>query len=133
MSWVDQAACKDIPPDVFFPDPEDRSGSLALEVCASCLVQHECLEEALTYSKHDDYGIRGGATTADRRRIRRSRKQPPVPLLMPLGTCLTCDGPMFMEGSETRPDGTWARATLCCKRGHVSDLTMTLEARPHGL
>jgi hypothetical protein len=113
---------------MFFPEPEDRSAVQALAFCASCPVQFECLEDALERKAYEDFGIRGGATSADRRRLRKSRNVKPGPSVSTPQTCLTCDGPVFMTSSERRPDGTWARAVMCCNRGHLQHMTVTLEA-----
>ena len=72
MSWRDSAACKDLPPDLFFPPifKEDRTapepqyyalGKLACEVCpvkARCLVDAERGEE--------EFGLWGGTTPKER-------------------------------------------------------------------
>src|SRR5690606_27836536 len=113
--------------DIFFPEPEDRSSDEAKMFCQACPVQYECLEDALAKPKHDDHGIRGNSTKAERNRLRQSRKQKPAPTISAPQTCLTCDAPVFVESSEVDPDGLWARAVLCCERGHTQRLSVTLE------
>lgn len=49
MSWRDQAACRDVDPELFFPPVGDKyMAEDAREVCAGCSVAEECLEAALT-------------------------------------------------------------------------------------
>jgi WhiB family redox-sensing transcriptional regulator len=64
-AWMDQAACLDVDPELFFPSPpsqvwggrygDDRAQAVkaAIDVCKTCPVAAECL----------DYGQRIGATT----------------------------------------------------------------------
>jgi WhiB family redox-sensing transcriptional regulator len=68
LDWKADAACRDLPTSLFFPDSEADSGP-ALDVCASCPVRQQCLEFALTTRQHD--GVWGGATETERKRIRR--------------------------------------------------------------
>lgn len=67
--WRDEAACKDIGGDVFFPDHGDRSGSQnAKAICHECPVSAACLEYALADSTL--YGIWAGLTQKERAGIR---------------------------------------------------------------
>jgi hypothetical protein len=62
--WRDSAQCRGENPNIFFdPDFED----LALGLCKYCVVQPECLREAMTMSEH---GIRGGTTEEERIQLR---------------------------------------------------------------
>jgi WhiB family redox-sensing transcriptional regulator len=45
----------------------------AKAVCATCPVQHRCLQHALEHREH--HGIWGGTTEAERRRILRRRRR----------------------------------------------------------
>lgn len=59
-------------PELFFPLPNDsRSAQLAIQVCDSCPVKAECLEEALKQS--EQFGIWGGMTVEQRRELLRKR------------------------------------------------------------
>jgi WhiB family redox-sensing transcriptional regulator len=70
MSWRELALCQQVDPEIFFPD---KGSSLAAKrVCGSCEVSRECLEDAM--ANHERYGVWGGFSEADRRRIRRGRK-----------------------------------------------------------
>jgi WhiB family redox-sensing transcriptional regulator len=72
LDWKADAACRDLPTSLFFPDSEADSGP-ALDVCASCPVRQQCLEFALTTRQHD--GVWGGATEKERRRSIRQRRR----------------------------------------------------------
>src|SRR3954451_22777043 len=68
LDWKAEAACRDLPTSIFFPDSESDSGP-ALAVCATCPVREQCLDFALRTRQHD--GVWGGATETERKRIRR--------------------------------------------------------------
>lgn len=70
VNWMDDALCREVGPEVFFPDG-DMQPRVALEVCRRCDVEIECLEYALRTGPVA--GIWGGTTEADRRRMRRRR------------------------------------------------------------
>jgi len=74
-SWADRAACSGHAAAMFF-DPATVDAALA--ICRSCPVQAECLTAALDEERRADcsrpYGIRGGATAADRDRIAKHRR-----------------------------------------------------------
>lgn len=69
LTWQDDALCAQTYPDAFFPD---KGGSTreAKQVCAACPVSAKCLEYALTHDER--FGIWGGASERERRRMRRS-------------------------------------------------------------
>lgn len=70
--WKDQAACRGMDPDVFFPGRGDRAGVVkAKQICAGCPVVEECREYA--FARGEKHGIYGGLSEFDRRRIRRRR------------------------------------------------------------
>src|SRR5215471_8341935 len=68
--WQAQANCMGVDPDLFFPE---RGGSTreAKEVCRGCVVREDCLEYAL--ANGEKFGICGGMSERERRRIRRRR------------------------------------------------------------
>ncbi|MCA1692194.1 MAG: WhiB family transcriptional regulator [Actinobacteria bacterium] len=72
MAWRDDAACRGLDPDVFFPASDDEAG-VAKAVCETCPVREECLEYALETRQED--GIWGGLTETERRRLRRRRRE----------------------------------------------------------
>jgi WhiB family redox-sensing transcriptional regulator len=74
-NWGDSAACADVDPELFFPVHQGRPGGtennvqvrVAKWVCKTCTVQAECLEWAL---EHEAFGIWGGTTDLERRKLR---------------------------------------------------------------
>lgn len=66
--WAAFAACRDVDSALFFPG-QDGDPRPALRVCAGCPVSAECLEWALETRQR--FGIWGGATERDRRRLLR--------------------------------------------------------------
>src|SRR5437899_10094452 len=69
-SWQDQANCMGVDPDLFFPE-RGASTREAKEVCRGCVVREDCLEYAL--ANGEKFGIWGGMSERERRRIRRAR------------------------------------------------------------
>src|SRR5512138_99613 len=69
-SWQDEANCLGVDPDLFFPE-RGASTREAKEVCRGCVVRAQCLEYALENS--EKFGIWGGMSERERRRIRRQR------------------------------------------------------------
>ncbi|MBI2051355.1 WhiB family transcriptional regulator [Candidatus Roizmanbacteria bacterium] len=61
--------CVGVDPEIFFPNSGDEV-SQAKAICAECYVKVECLEYAL--KNNEKFGIWGGLTERERRRIRRS-------------------------------------------------------------
>jgi WhiB family redox-sensing transcriptional regulator len=70
--WHDYANCLGVDPDLFFPE-RGASTREAKEVCRSCEVRHDCLEFSL--QSGEKFGIWGGLSERERRRIRRQRAQ----------------------------------------------------------
>ena len=75
MSWQREANCLGVHPDLFFPE-RGASTREAKEVCRGCVVREACLEFAL--NNGEKFGIWGGMSERERRRIRRARA-PPAP------------------------------------------------------
>lgn len=69
-SWMVDAACVGVDPDLFFPEP-GASVQEAKAVCAGCPVREECLDYAMSH--HENWGIWGGVTARERARMRRTR------------------------------------------------------------
>ena len=65
---IEQAACKDVDPDLFFPDGKNKREQehKAKQVCASCPIVTDCLQFAID---NDQIGIWGGTTDEDRKYI----------------------------------------------------------------
>ncbi len=68
--WQDFANCLGVDPDLFFPE-RGASTREAKEVCRGCVVRGDCLEYALLNG--EKFGIWGGLSERERRRIRRQR------------------------------------------------------------
>ncbi|MGH9022734.1 MAG: WhiB family transcriptional regulator [Acidimicrobiia bacterium] len=68
--WQERANCLGVDPELFFPE-RGASTREAKSVCAGCAVRVECLEFALR--NHEKFGIWGGLSERERRRIRRRR------------------------------------------------------------
>lgn len=69
-AWMDNASCRGMDPELFFPE-RGESTALAREVCAGCPVVTQCLHFALDISAKQ--GVWGNTTERQRRRIRRER------------------------------------------------------------
>jgi WhiB family redox-sensing transcriptional regulator len=70
LAWQQYANCLGVDPDLFFPE-RGASTREAKEVCRGCVVREDCLEYAITHS--EKFGIWGGLSERERRRIRRER------------------------------------------------------------
>ena len=68
--WQEQANCLGVDPDLFFPE-RGASTKEAKGVCRGCEVRVDCLEYAL--SNGEKFGIWGGLSERERRRVRRQR------------------------------------------------------------
>jgi len=66
--WRRRAACarRGVDPELFFPEQGGRPEP-AKRICARCPVRAACLDDAL--ATRDEYGIRGGMTPGERRRL----------------------------------------------------------------
>nr|WP_170977757.1 WhiB family transcriptional regulator [Blastococcus sp. CCUG 61487] len=71
-AWRQLALCGETDPDAFFPE-QGGSTREAKRVCAGCVVRTECLEFAL--SNDERFGIWGGLSERERRRIRVQRRE----------------------------------------------------------
>lgn len=81
LGWVDDAACRDEDPELFFPvsdmGPGSQQAAQAKAVCARCPVRDRCLSYALDNGL--DFGIFGGLTQEERREFARRRRTEPAP------------------------------------------------------
>ena len=68
QGWQERALCAETDPEAFFPE---KGGSTreAKKICTGCEVRSECLEYAL--AKDERFGIWGGLSERERRRLRR--------------------------------------------------------------
>jgi WhiB family redox-sensing transcriptional regulator len=67
-TWTDQAACSGTDTEIFYPSSHEEEAE-ALSICATCPVRAQCLDYAIR--NRETYGIWGGATPEQRRRMRR--------------------------------------------------------------
>ena len=77
INWLDEAACRVVDPETFFPLAESGPArhaqtAAAKRVCAGCPVRTECLEWA---TDNLAYGFAGGLDAAERRALRRMRAE----------------------------------------------------------
>ena len=70
LSWQDLANCRGADADLFFPE-RGASTRAAKTICRECQVRVECLEFAIVSS--EKFGIWGGLSERERRKIRRQR------------------------------------------------------------
>ncbi|MCF7547207.1 WhiB family transcriptional regulator [Pseudonocardia sp. WMMC193] len=70
--WRDRGLCAQTDPEAFFPE---KGGSTreAKRICTGCEVRAECLEYAMT--RDERFGIWGGLSERERRRLRKSRRE----------------------------------------------------------
>ncbi len=71
LAWQDGANCTGANADLFFPE-RGASTRTAKGICRECQVREECLEFAITTG--EKFGIWGGMSERERRRIRRERQ-----------------------------------------------------------
>lgn len=64
-SWAQHAACRDMDPNVFFPDWGGNTDE-AVAVCRRCPVRASCLHHAMTTPER--HGVWGGLTETERKR-----------------------------------------------------------------
>lgn len=70
LSWQDYANCRGGDADLFFPE-RGASTRRAKAICNACEVKLECLEYAIVNG--EKFGIWGGMSERERRRVRRER------------------------------------------------------------
>jgi len=68
--WRASAACAEVGPEVFFP-PQGQTTVAAKRICDGCEVEEACL--AYSLQAPELYGIWGGKSEHERRRIRNPR------------------------------------------------------------
>lgn len=70
--WQDQAECRGVDPDLFFPE-RGASTRESKQICQDCPVRVECLAYAIDNA--EKFGIWGGRSERERRRMRRTANQ----------------------------------------------------------
>jgi hypothetical protein len=65
-AWMDDAACRGVDPDLWYPDQGDWNSSRAAKrICRSCPVRLACLAYAV--ANGEAFGVWGGLSSNDRR------------------------------------------------------------------
>lgn len=82
--WQDDAACKGMPAEVFYPDVQEERGvdtteafAEAKAICEACPVRETCQAESIANREPD--GVWGGLTPLERRRVIRKLTKSPDP------------------------------------------------------
>jgi WhiB family redox-sensing transcriptional regulator len=70
--WQERGACRAGDPEAWFA--ANMTAATAQRLCTPCPVRAECLAWALDTG--EPYGVWGGVTAAERRRIRRAQSKP---------------------------------------------------------
>jgi WhiB family transcriptional regulator, redox-sensing transcriptional regulator len=79
MSWTDDAPCRELDPDLFFPSPEVALAGYAgvRRVCAACPVRTQCLDYAMAMEGNSDRfhrsGMWGGLTPGERAALHKTQ------------------------------------------------------------
>jgi WhiB family transcriptional regulator, redox-sensing transcriptional regulator len=68
-AWRTRARCLDADPDIFYPR-FDENGATAKRICRRCPVCKPCLEYALSVPSLLDFGVWGGTSPNERKRLR---------------------------------------------------------------
>ena len=71
LAWQDYANCRGADADLFFPE-RGASTRRAKAICGECQVRSECLDFAIEIG--EKFGIWGGMSERERRRVRRERQ-----------------------------------------------------------
>ena len=72
LSWMDRAACAGIDVELFFPS-QGVDAKAAKAICGGCEVRGQCLEYALSLPWDEDWGLWGGISMHERRKMRTRR------------------------------------------------------------
>jgi len=80
-AWMTGGVCAQVDPELWFPE-KGGSTRQAKALCARCPVHPECLAYALVHDER--FGVWGGASERDRRRMKRTATRPQgVPVRAP--------------------------------------------------
>jgi WhiB family redox-sensing transcriptional regulator len=60
--WRHRALCRDVDPEIFFPEGDPAAADAARAVCSTCTVRTSCLREGV----REPYGVRAGLTEDER-------------------------------------------------------------------
>lgn len=73
LVWQELAACRDMNPELFFPDADYLIDPTVLAACHTCPVREDCLQWALDTCQ--EFGVWGGLNEDQRRFINISRSR----------------------------------------------------------
>lgn len=73
LDWRDRALCRDMDPNIFFPDADYLLDPIVLPTCHRCPVREDCLQYALNTCQ--EFGVWGGLTDDQRRYINVTRSR----------------------------------------------------------
>ncbi len=125
LGWMDEAACKGMPTERFFPETgEGRKANEAKTICAGCQVQQPCRELAVrgADSLDSDHGVFGGTLPTERGKLRPNRFPEPSAYRQnrelaeqahELASAPGCGRPPRSWASAARPSRTRGRAGTC--------------------
>ena len=78
-AWLDDAACKGMPTDWWYPQRGDNRSPIfkrAKQICAGCTVQRPCLDEVMgTEAARSRHGYWGGMSPNQREELFRQRRR----------------------------------------------------------
>lgn len=107
--WMSLGVCNQVDPELFYPD-HGQNPWAAKRICATCPVQAECLDYA--FRTDDRFGVFGGLTEYERRKLR-SPRSTPTPRDMNPRPCEYC-GTVFVPWRDT--------ARFCSKRCNLDNV-----------
>lgn len=81
-AWIEEAACREVDPELFYIPGAERA---AQAICRGCDVSDSCLSYAL--ARDEPYGVWGGMTDRQRRKLLRENGMKPA---LELGPCDRC-------------------------------------------
>ena len=105
--WRDLALCAETDPEIFFPEKGGSTKEAKL-VCRRCPVRAECLEYALQIG--DRFGIYGGLSPQERRRLRRPA---PAAAVVTEKTCTACGITKPLDEFHRNLHNSTGRAERC--------------------
>lgn len=71
MNWMDDAACKGMDTDIFYPVAGEVAAARA--ICRACPVQNDCFQWSLDIE--DEHAVLGGVAAFTRQRILTARRR----------------------------------------------------------
>jgi WhiB family transcriptional regulator, redox-sensing transcriptional regulator len=109
---LDQAACRDLDPERFFPEPgEQAKAAEAKAICAGCQVRDHCRDLAVKAAGgiDADHGVFGGTLPEERSPLRGNRF--PEPSVYRLWTLTLFPGAALTLFPRVWPSGEFYRVT----------------------